>query len=168
MSFHINTTKPIEKPSEFGTIADGLHEVTVQKAEYTTSSTGNKMLKLSFKDTKSGQLIFDQIMEDPTKQVNVYRLSRLLAALKITIDSAVELRDLAKVIKPNSRLVVATVTKPGSQFTNIDINKYEGYYAPEDVASDPKVVVEASSNQAPKAQAPAQPELDINSDDSTF
>lgn len=168
MSFHINTTKPIEKPNEFGTIADGLHEVTVQKVEYTTSSTGNKMLKLSFKDTKSGQLIFDQIMEDPSKQVNVYRLSRLLAALKITIDSAIELRDLVKVIKPQSRLVVATVTKPGSQFTNIDINKFEGYYAPEDVASNPKAVVELSSNKAPTAQAPAQPELDINSDDSTF
>ena len=168
MSFHVNTTKPIEKPNEFGTIEDGLHEVTIQKVDYTTSTTGNKMLKLSFKDAKSGQMIFDQIMDDPSKPVNVYRLSKLLQALKISIETDVELRDLVKIIKTGAKLVVATVTKPGSQFTNIDINKYDGYYALDGVSANAKVMSEASAVEVPKAQAPATPELDINSDDSTF
>ena len=163
MAFNINTKGDIVKPfDEFEPIPDGLHEVTIDKVEYTTSLTsGNKMLKVVFKIVSSGRLVFDQIMDDPTKQVNIYRLSMLLKALNITIDTEVDLRDMVKIIKPGARLVIATTTKPGSRYTNIDINKYDGYYAAEKAVEAPKVLAQASS------PAPA-PELDINSDDSTF
>lgn len=130
MAFSINT-KNIEKPAssyDDTPLADGVYPVKVESCEYAESSNGNLMLKLRYKTLKEGRFIFDQIMDDPTKQINAYRLSRLLAALGLTIKGEIELRDLPKIIKVGSQLKVAIQTKEGSTFTNIDINNHEGYY----------------------------------------
>lgn len=130
MGFSINTNK-IEKPTstfDDTSLADGIYPVKIDTCEYAESSNGNWMLKLRYKTLKEGRFIFDQIMDDPTKSINAYRLSRLLAALGLTIKGEVELRDLPKIIKVGSQLKVAIHTKEGSAFTNIDINKHDGYY----------------------------------------
>lgn len=164
MAFDINTKNLVKPANDFGdNLPDGLYAVVVNTVEYTTSSTGNPMLKLSYK-TDKGRLIFDQIMDDPTKQLNTYRLGRLLHALNLTVNQAVELKDMTKIIKPGSKLVVAIFTKEGSRFTNIDINSHEGYYQVGELDSAPKVIAE----QQAQTQVADSPELDINSDDSTF
>lgn len=159
--FQINTDN-IQKPSSsFSDIVleDGLHPVTIEKVEYTQSTTGNWMLKLQFKTLKEGKFLFDQIMDDPTKQFNAFKLSRLLKALNVNLQGEVSLKDIAKVIGVGKKLVIAIVTKPGSTFVNIDINKHDGYYP-----------FEEAVNTAPQTATPApqQPVLDIAAEDDTF
>ncbi len=129
MGFKVNTDN-IQKPAGYDNtpLPNGLHDVAIEKCEYTESTQNNLMLKIQYKTLKEGRLIFDQIMDDPTKQVNAYRLSRLLAALGIDLKGEIELRDLPKVITKGRKLTVAVITKEGSNFTNIDISQYEGYY----------------------------------------
>ena len=146
MGFKVDT-KNIEKPeSQFDNtpLPNGIYDVAIEKCEYTTSSQGNLMLKLTYKTMDSGRFIFDQIMDDPTKQINAYRLGRLLAAIGIELKGEVELRDLPKVITKGKKLKVAIFTKEGSTFTNIDITNHDGYY--------------------PFAQKP-QPELNVAEED---
>ena len=126
--FQINTDS-IEKPStNFSDIVleDGLHPVTIETVEYTQSTTGNWMLKLKYKTIKEGKFVYDQIMDDPTKQLNLYKLARLLKALNINPKGEVALKDMEKIIGVGKKLVIAIFTKPNSTFTNIDLNKHEG------------------------------------------
>lgn len=119
----------LQKPDfNEGPLDNGIHEVEIELCEYTKSTQGNNMLKIQYKTLDGGRFIFDQIMDDPTKQVNAYRLGRLLYALGIELKGEVELRDMTKIIKKGMRLKVAIYTKPGGTFTNIDINQHEGYY----------------------------------------
>jgi len=156
--FQINTDN-IEKPSSnFSDIVldDGLHPVIIKSVEYTQSTTGNFMLKLKYETIKENKFIFDQIMDDPSKQINGYKLGRLLKALNINPKGEVSLKDMEKIIGVGKKLVIAIVTKPGSTFTNIDLNKYEGYYP-----------FEATENR-PAQPAPQEPVLNIAIDDETF
>jgi hypothetical protein len=146
MGFNL-TNMPKEKPSSFADVKleDGIHEVTIEKAEYTTSTQGNLMLRVVYKTKREGKFIFDQIMDDPTKQVNMYRLGKLLEALHITLSGVVELKDLPKVIKKGMPLKVAVVTKENG-YSNVDINKYDGYYPADEVSRPVTPVVEATPN----------------------
>lgn len=169
MTFKVNTSNLV-KPAEFDAspLENGLHKVTIKTVEYGTSSQGNKMLKIVFVNAKN-RFIYDQILDDPTKPVNTYRLGRLLHAINIELNQAVELRDMVKVIKPGKELVVALFTKPGSTFTNVDINNYNGYYRVEEVETDAKIgVAQAQASNVEETLVADTPELDINSDDSTF
>lgn len=150
MGFGIDT-KNIQKPAAFSDepLENGIHDVAVEKCEYVESSQGNLMLKLQYRTLKEGRFIFDQIMDDPTKQVNAYRLGRLLHALGIDISGEVELRDMTKIIKKGMKLRVAIITKEGSSFTNVDISTYEGYYPIEKTAT------------AKLDTAPEEPQLEV-------
>lgn len=161
MGFNLNQM-PAEKPSAYADVklTDGIHNVTIEKCEYTSSTQGNLMLRVVYRTQKEGKFIFDQIMDDPTKQVNLYRLGKLLAALNLTLSGEVELKDLPKVIKKGMPLRVAIATKENG-YANIDIAKYEGYYPAEATATVAK--------PAPVAQPAPTPNLDIaNSDDDLY
>lgn len=135
--FDLNNA-PKQKPSEFDNspVADGKHLVTIEKTEYKTSSQGNKMLSITFKTVERGRFIFDQIMDDPTKQINLYRVSRLLSAVGITPRGELELKDLTKLLKQGMQLFITVKTK--NNFTNIDVSgNNEGYYPVEGPGNDP-------------------------------
>ena len=157
---------PTEKPNAFDNtpIADGFHEVTIHKVEYTTSTNGNKMLKIQFKPFEGGSLIFDQIMDDPTKPLNVFRLGRLLKAANVTPSGVLELKDIPKILKVGTKLIVVTVAK--GQYVNIDISKYNGYYpyvTPTLQAPAPTPTVEEDdSDETPN------PQLDISDTDEYY
>lgn len=127
--FDLNNA-PKSKPSEFDNspVADGLHKVEIEKVEYTQSTQGNPMLSIRFKTLDKGRFIFDQIMDDPTKQINAYRVVRLLAAVGIEPKGELQLKDLTKLLKLKTQLVVAVKTK--NNYTNVDISgSMEGYYS---------------------------------------
>lgn len=145
------TTKPTSNFSDIK-LEDGIHDVEIEKAEYKTSTTGNPMLSVVFKTVKEKKFIFDQIMDDQTKQVNLYKLGKLLAAVKITPTGVIELKDMPRVLKKGMKLRVA-IWQNGN-FTNIDINKYDGYY--------PMETPVAAVNEAP------QPTLKAADNDDTY
>jgi hypothetical protein len=164
MGFDFNNA-PKEKPNAYDNtpIADGLHNVTIHKVDYTTSTNGNKMLKIQFKPFEGGSLIFDQIMDDPTKPLNVFRLGRLLKAAKVTPTGVLELKDIPKILKVGTKLTVATVAK--GQYVNIDISKYDGYYpydTPTMQAPAPTPAVDESEDETPS------PQLDVSDTDEYY
>ena len=159
---------PTEKPNAFDNtpIADGLHEVTIHKVEYTTSTNGNKMLKIQFKPLEGGSLIFDQIMDDSSKPLNVYRLSKLLKAANITPTGVLELKDVPKILKVGTKLVVATVAK--GQYVNIDISKYDGYYPYEGPVSQAQKTQPTPTVEEDDSDETPNPQLDISDTDEYY
>ena len=163
MGFNLNNA-PKEKPTEFDNspLADGRYAVTIEKVEYTTSSNNNPMLSIRFKTMDKGRFIFDQIMDDPTKQINLYRVSRLLTAVGVTPRGELELKDLTKLLKKGMELVVSIKTK--NNFTNIDISgDNEGYY-PIGGHKDPVGEPGVPGNVDPFGE-PTRPDEDDDSDD---
>ncbi len=169
MGFNLNNA-PTDKPSSYAEVVltDGIHEVNVEKVEYTTSSKGNKMLRIVFKTVKEGKFIYDQIMDDPTKQVNLFRLGKLLAALGLTIEGEVELSDMTKIIRKGMPLRIAIKNRDNG-YPNIDINEYEGYYPPEVAVTAPKGPIGESNKPAPiQAEAPALDTATTEAEDEFF
>ena len=173
MGFNIDKL-PTDKPSEFGDIvlADGLHEVTIEKCEYKESTTGNMMLSIVYKTKAEGKFIYDQIMDDATKQINSYRLGRLLKALNLSVHGNVELRDMAKVITKGKPLCIASLVN--GKYTNIDIKNYDGYY-PAGYSKGEVTPTEAPAKTMPtdsptpsQASEDSQPNLDIAGEDETY
>lgn len=164
MGFNLNNA-PKEKPTEFDNspLADGRYAVTIEKVEYTTSSNNNPMLSIRFKTQDKGRFIFDQIMDDPTKQINLYRVSRLLTAVGVTPKGELDLKDLTKLLKKGMELVVSIKTK--NNFTNIDISgDNEGYYP---IGGHPDPVGEPGQKGKPSSQDPlGEPKApDVDEDD---
>jgi hypothetical protein len=159
MPFNVNNL-PNEKPSSFADIVleDGMHNVAIESCEYKESTKGNNMLRIVFKTIAEGKFVFDQIMDDPTQQINGFRLGRLLKALGISnISGNLDLKDLPKIITKGKKLRIAIIKK--GQYTNIDIDKYDGYYPME--ATDKAPVKE------PEAQK-AGPDLGTPAEDNEF
>ena len=134
-----------------------MYDVTIEKAEYAASSKGNWMLKLQYKDQETGRFIFDQIMDDSTKQVNSFRLGRLCYALSITLKgTSIELRDMPKFITKGKALRVVLGSyknkTTGEDNQNVDISKTDGYYKPGEAVpgfEDPTPVATPKAGPAP-------------------
>jgi len=157
MPFNLSQT-PTTKPSGFTDVelADGLHNVAIEKVEYAVSSNGNPMLKLRFKSIPEGKFIFDQIMDDQTNQINIYKLSKLLLALNLRPEGVIELKDMTKFIRVGAKLIVATVTKASAdgktKFVNIDTNKFDGYY-PMEAKTTPVAASVPAADPQPELKA---------------
>ena len=163
MSFKIN--KNMQKPSSFDEpLADGLYPATIELAEYKESNAGNWMLSIRFKVKKNGKFVFDQIMDNPENSLSAYKLSRLLTALNINVPGEITLKDVVKVLKKDKPLVISVVTKEGSSFTNIDINKYDGYY-PADYLEQASVTEVVAKSEPVTTDEPV---LDLADDDPMF
>lgn len=123
----VNFDKPVTKPqgNQSEAVA-GPQTAEVAKVEMKTSKTGNEYLSVWLKLDKGG-MIFDSFF-DSEKEFPIYKLMRFLKAIKVELTGTLGLKEIAKFIKPKTKLdVVVAIDDKG--YAMADFSKEnEGYY----------------------------------------